>query len=1305
MPFVNDPIATGPLSLPKDFDLSPDDPDIDTSAGSVIGASFRLENPVVSMFSGFEYDRSKPFDPEYYPTKDIQGTVYEQYSDRFVHARDADDVASMKGQIDRERADRSVIEAAGGWGLLAEISAGILSPTSLLPGGAVVKGIKGVQIGKTAMSVSLAAGAAVAIDEAFLQYSQETRTGLESGLAIGGGLILGGLLGGAVGGMTRKAYTRTVNDIEQLPEAINDVNEALRSVGAAEVPRSEMKLREETLFQALNKIPILRGVVRTDPLLRAQLSSNVEVRRALVGLVETVLQYKDNELGQSVMDHVVGSVSAETAIKTRRNVELAGSLSYLQKSFGEYVNDGPVGLVGRFTAPITVRYQNLLNADRKLTSEEFMREVGKAAMAGDTHPIPQVQAAAQQIRKNFFNKAKQDLIDLGVFDEALQLKYADSYLTRVYNTKKISANLGSGSTDDLMVTLFDQFKVKRSEAEIRLAQDPTVRNLESDVFGLKQQIRQAQSAFEKATKKAKSKAGRAKAAIKREGAVGRVTASLRKEFERRSKGLSKKTLQGDDRAAFAQMVKNAKRVDKMEPPDILAAIRQLGGIKDDGTGELAAALDDKLLSIKRNDGMNADDMRAALTEMGYLDEGMTVNEFYDAMRSSAGGEKVYSRQEFGPEIEAYEAALEFRNALDEAGIDISTKSIDEIMDELPEFARDQKTTRAKAAEAGRSAGKAASKTDASNARVLKAIDRLEDAEARLAELDEIVSPKVRAEIKAAREELANVIPELKKAKKAQSADEYYASLDDLEIEEAVLDTVNSIIGLKPGQHSYTASASSPTRARVLDVADEFLEPWLETDMGVILGQYFHSVIPAIEVTKRFGDIHMTKAIDDINREMHRMIAKAETEKEVKAITAETKIRRKEMMAMRDRVLGTYGVPNDPDSGWVRGFRSLRTVSYMGYLGGMTLAALPDVAGVVGRNGIEAAFGATTALTDPKRAGLAAREAMEDFGSAADWWLNGRQMSMAEVMDPYGSNTSFERGLGKISSGFTTATGMTAWNAGWKSINAAISASKMSKAALAVVNGNATKVQLIKLGENGINPEMAARIAKQVQEFGDMDGHLWLPKGGEWTDKEAFELFRHAMTREMDIAIITPGQDKPLAFSNETGKFFSQFKTFTASAHHRILLSGIQRHDAAILAQVTTAVLLGGLVSNIKADLGGFDRKEGGAFWVDAIDRAGLSGWLFETHNIVNSLSGGKLGEEVSRYRSRSAISGLMGPSVGMASDVFTGVSAMGRGDSTFRDSRKVMRPLPGNNLPYLLGLTRQIEDALTDMTGGKPRPQ
>lgn len=1386
MPFQDDLPVSGPLAIPEGHALLRTPESTDTG---VFGAAMRLENPISSKLNSFQYNDGSPLDPSYRPFDDIQGTVYEQYAERFVDARNADQAGKMKAQIDREIDDRKAIDAAGGWGFMAEMTAGLLSPTSLLPGGAIVRGATGgVRIGKTAMSVALAGGAAVALDEFALQQSQELRTGEESTFAIGGGILLGGLLGGSVGALSKHAYRSNAASAELIPQDLSEFDDKLRSVGAAENSK-DLAVRREELFQFFNKsqfrledslskimprkvasvvaspAAILRPVVRSDPILRAMLSDNIAARRGLADLVETPLQYKVNEQGQTV---TMGGVPVETAIKTRRNTELSMSLGFLNKSFAEYMNDGPVGKVASVTAPVTGTAKRLLGQSEKMSRKEFLEEIGVAAMSADAHPVPQVQKAAQMIRKEIFEKARMDAIAVGLFDESLQLKNADSYFMRVYNVEKIEHHLNDGTDMDIAVALREQFVRNKQEAITRLENDDTLERAQDQLFKAREALTQTRRALRQATKKAQGKRDRAKAAIKTEGRVQRVTGALRKHFEARAKKLREGLLDGDDLQEFKQLVKDVRGVDRIEPPSLLSMIRALGGIKDprvkntwrngdwanDGLRtDIEEIMDTKAVSIRRNEGREIDTMREALEEAGYLPEGATINDLLDAIRKEADGQKVYS-QDDAYEVARYEATKKLAQEMDDAGIDVS-QPFEKIIQSLEGKAKSQKVTKAKANEAARSGKKAAqagSRKGADLTAIERAMDRLEDANARLKEIKDDIGPKAKEDMKALRVQIADDLDAVRKAKEARTSDEFYADKSDSEITFDIQNAIQSIIGMKTGSHSIEATLSSPTKARTLDVHDSVLMPWLEKDMSIVVAQYFNSIVPDIEVARKYGDVSKltlpSTVFDEISKkaaqvadpekkqailaerdsmvenlkavrmddklksgsagfdaatesilaEGYRMAWEAKAPHEKLRHLEEAKERAMEHKAMHDRLTGRFGIPDNPKDVWTRGSRLARTASYMGYLGGMTISAIPDVAGVVGRNGIEAAFGATTALTDPKRMGLAINDALE-LGSGAEWYLNSRAMMIADIADQYGSNSALERSAGAAATLFGKATGMVAWNAGWKTIGGAVASSRMAKAAMAVKNGTVTRDQLLALSANGIETPMAQKIAAQIEKHGDMDGDLWLAQGRKWDDPDAYQAFQNAMNREMDIMIVTPGQDKPLSFSTPTGAFFFQFKSFGVAAQHRILLSGMQRADGAVLAQVTMAILLGGLVSNIKAMQNGNEPKEGAAFWEDAIDRSGLAGWLTEAYGMTNALTDGALsisGEKTSRFRSRSELEGLMGPSVDLLMGLGEGLSAYSRGSVSENDARQLLRPLPGNNLPYFMGLTKQAAGALSE---------
>lgn len=983
---------SGPVAVPSGLDIAP----LQSSEAGTWGAAWRTENPIGSTLNSFRYDITKPFDPDFSSYDAINGTKYAEHWERFTGAHDAADVEAMKAQIDREMEDHRTLAAAGWRGALASMGASLLSPTTFIPGGAVVKGYKGVRIGATALSVGSSAALAAGIDETVLQSTQQTRTAKDSLYAIGGSFVVGGVLGAGIGKLSALEFRRASKQAEEAIVGNFDFVEGLRSVGAAENAR-DFTLKREGLFNAIKNIPYVGNMVQTSPLLRTILSDLDETRKVSAKLVESPYQYKVNDEGLSVL---AGDASVETRIKEREYNDLSSAYGTLNRLYAEYWADGPVGMVGRITQPVTRPFSHLLKMNQKLTEKQFMEEVGKSLRRSDQHPIPQVQSAATHLRNNIFTKIKDDAAELGIFGKDMEVKFADSYFSRVYNVGKITRHLGDGTENDMQAMLIREFSAERR----------------------------------------------------------------------------------------------------------------------------------------------------------------------------AAGEEI----------------------------------------------------------------------------------------------------------------------------------------DPLEVRQAAEDTIRSITNMKPGEASFRSALADPRKERVLSLRDEVLEPWLESDASVVMGHYFRSLVPEIEIARAFGDLEMTAAKDLIQAEATRRAAAATNAKAKQKILATANENIADLVAMRDRIRGTYGVPDNPDGFIVQASRASRNLSFMGHLGMMTISAIPDVAGVIGRGGIGGAFGASIDLvTKPTRLFKTAVE-MREFGAASEWYLNSRAAAISDVFDPYARRTKLDRAGNWAAGKFSKATGMVHWNVGWKSIGSAVVATRMMRATEAVVAGKATKKQLAQLAENGIEPWMAERIAKQVEQFADKDGQIWMPRAGNWSDQEAFHAFRRAMVREQDIVVVTPGQDIPLSFSSESGKFFLQFKRFGFSAYERILLGGLQRTDADVVAQFTMAVLLGGMVSNIRAELSGREPKAGAAWWEDAIDRSGLAGWLMEPYNALSALSGGRLslsGEPVSRYQSRSVTAGLLGPSVDMATGVVEAVNAISTGQASYRDVRKLMRPIPGNNLPYLMGLFQKIEDGMVSWTGAKPRPE
>jgi hypothetical protein len=411
--------------------------------------------------------------------------------------------------------------------------------------------------------------------------------------------------------------------------------------------------------------------------------------------------------------------------------------------------------------------------------------------------------------------------------------------------------------------------------------------------------------------------------------------------------------------------------------------------------------------------------------------------------------------------------------------------------------------------------------------------------------------------------------------------------------------------------------------------------------------------------------------------------------------------------MRDRIRGQYALPSNPDGIVLRAGRVARNLNYLRLLGGMTLSAFPDMAGIIFKHGLTSTFrdGFAPLVSNMKAVKMAGQE-VKAAGTALDMVLDSRAMSMAEIGDDFGRGSKFERAVKSAGTRFGVVSLMAPWNAAMKQFSGMIVMTNMLRSAEAVAKGTATAKEIRKLGAAGINTDLAERIHKQFQKYGETQDGVFLAKAADWDDRLAREAFRTAVVRDVDRIIVTPGQDKPLWMSSELGKTIGQFKSFNVSAMQKITLSAIQQRDADALAGVVVALSLGAMTYMAKQLSAGKDLSDNPAVWAtNAFDWSGLAGWMMDVNNVAEKASRGRVGlsgvtgEQMSRYQSRNVVGAFLGPTPDAISDIFQVSGSIFAGDTSKSDLHKVRGLMPFQNLFYIRGLLNQVEDATGDIIG------
>ena len=300
-------------------------PEITDGGEAIWGAAFRQTNSVVSAVQYMRNSGQYTPTPGYNPVTDIKAWGDQRYfldhGHSFVGSQSPAETLTIKKQIDREEADRKLLSSNGMIGFVAQMGAGMLDPTLLLPGGVAVDAVRGgLTFQKAAISVGKAGLMQTVAQEALLHATQETRTFEESAINVASGTMLAALIGGSAAsylGRTERAAIETklrddraaINEhagnpeIGEAPIAVDvPANEnAPASTGqalAAGAAAADTRQIELVAF-GLSEIPGVRKVVeKTSPMQRLFGADSVSARRSAADLAETSLLTKENLEGK-----------------------------------------------------------------------------------------------------------------------------------------------------------------------------------------------------------------------------------------------------------------------------------------------------------------------------------------------------------------------------------------------------------------------------------------------------------------------------------------------------------------------------------------------------------------------------------------------------------------------------------------------------------------------------------------------------------------------------------------------------------------------------------------------------------------------------------------------------------------------------------------------------------------------------------------------------------------------------------------------------------------------------------------------
>ena len=519
------------------------------------------------------------------------------------------------------------------------------------------------------------------------------------------------------------------------------------------------------------------------------------------------------------------------------------------------------------------------------------------------------------------------------------------------------------------------------------------------------------------------------------------------------------------------------------------------------------------------------------------------------------------------------------------------------------------------------------------------------------------------------------------------------------------DTINKITGSPTGFFSKDLVPEAGfLKGRNITVPSEDIREFLVSDVRAVKESYLRNVIPQLELQKRFSGIDLEDEIRAIDDEYAEMIEQLPpNSKEVQKLNKEANRVKRDLTAMRDIILFRYKRPEDPTSVWHQAGHLIRAHNYVTSLGGMTVASITDMGAVIARVGMKPfAKGLTSLVLAPKQFNFSRKQAKK-MAAGLDVMLNTRAQSLMMMDDSITSQRKLDNLVDKTVRGFSKMTGMTYWNAGLKQFAGTM---YMDDLGGLIAKESLTKDQVTKMAASGISKENWSRIKGQWKKHGTEDSGLRSPNVDNWDDKEAANILSGAVLKEVDTSVVTPGAgDLPLASRSDVGKMIFQFKSFALASHNRIFLSNIQRLGLDQTAGFIAMMGLGSAAYGMKEWAAGrTPSTEWNTIVREMIDKSGYFGYLSDINSITEKVSRGEIGlqaliggKPISRYRAKSVVGDLLGPTAGKASDYATalgvGTAAVTGGEITESDVKAVRRLIPYQNLIYIRRILNQIEEA------------
>jgi hypothetical protein len=508
-------------------------------------------------------------------------------------------------------------------------------------------------------------------------------------------------------------------------------------------------------------------------------------------------------------------------------------------------------------------------------------------------------------------------------------------------------------------------------------------------------------------------------------------------------------------------------------------------------------------------------------------------------------------------------------------------------------------------------------------------------------------------------------------------------------------------------------------SRDFAIPTSLVKDFVNTDTEHVISSHLRTVLPDIHLTDRFGDVEMTDVFKKINDEYDAKLATAKSAKQQIALDNEKKAMVRDLAATRDRVRNVYGweqARTQPNAARIANVA--RNYNLITDLGTSVFNRLTDATNAVWRHGLMNVFGDGYIPFFKSMVGMGdgfattARQSMKDMGVGIDSAIGHLANQWGDVIDNNMPGSKFERALAWSAQKSMMVNLHGPWTDGMKTISGTVAAAEFLRTAEKIAGGTHSTSDIQRMAQAGIEPAMATRIWEAYKdgggkEFGD---GTHVANTADWTDTQARDVFSSAIARSADMAVLTPGMEKPLWMSSPVVSLMGQYKSFVAAAHEKVLISNLQQMDGRTLQGLVAALGMGMISYRAYTLWSGTPVSDRPQDWIkEAISRSALMGWFSEINSMQAKFSGGAtdvfraIGADhpLSRRQSNSALSEVLGPTYSRLEGIAGGVNDAFHGTWTAMDTHKFRQAIFLQNLFAVRRLLDSAEDGFNERIGVK----